>query len=664
MKVERNGNRGHFGSSQSNSYSTVARVHFRNLHKLDVDEMTFQGDRVMRKQHKLVGSRVLAASIAIGLMLMGGQAFADVPVSMTHQGRLLDDDGAAKTGDVDLEFALYDAADDGTILWSDNISTVLNDQGVYSVTLGDEAQPIDSELLQDGEVYLALTVDGDEMSPRMELTSVPFASLASTAEVANSVVDGAITSDSLAEGAITGDVIESVGWEQITDVPTDITDSADTLAELGCGAQEVALYDGSEWTCSDLDFPTYSGEDFATSNQDCSADDVVVGIDAGGDLVCVPQQDTTYSGSDFATSAQECSGNDVAVGVDSGGNLICMPQQDTTYSGSDFATSAQECSGNDVAVGITSSGTLMCTTVDDTTYDAGTGLALSADNEFSVDTGYLDSNYLRGDGTINVEGSGNFDGNVAVNANATGSGSWIRFRDTGGFDTPRMWHNEPTSRLRFLDIDEVSTAGDLGADGDLSVGGQVVGDRLGVNLDGDPQTAMHVKGDTLGEGISLEASDLSNTDLQHAWTMATHYLTGDLTFRFTDDIYDEDFSNRAYISVDDGSFNQFSDRRMKRDIEGLDRVLNDIMALRPVQYRAISADDDSSPSVGFIAQEVEKIFPELVKYTEEDDQYWMGYADFGVLSIQAIQEQQEIIDEQAEQLDELEARLERLEAGR
>ena len=48
----------------------------------------------------------------------------------------------------------------------------------------------------------------------------------------------------------------------------------------------------------------------------------------------------------------------------------------------------------------------------------------------------------------------------------------------------------------------------------------------------------------------------------------------------------------------------------------------------------------------FIAQEVVEIFPELVSSIEKEGMYMIGYEKFGVIAIQAIKEQQEIIEKQ------------------
>jgi hypothetical protein len=79
------------------------------------------------------------------------------------------------------------------------------------------------------------------------------------------------------------------------------------------------------------------------------------------------------------------------------------------------------------------------------------------------------------------------------------------------------------------------------------------------------------------------------------------------------------------------------------------------------------------PCIGFIAQEVEPIFPELVTPPTNDGKretpYMMNYAGFGVLAIKAIQEQQEILDlqikvnlDQQAIIDAQEERISKLEA--
>ncbi len=61
-----------------------------------------------------------------------------------------------------------------------------------------------------------------------------------------------------------------------------------------------------------------------------------------------------------------------------------------------------------------------------------------------------------------------------------------------------------------------------------------------------------------------------------------------------------------------------SDERLKKDITSLHGVLPKVLALRPVTWRW-KQGDDTGLQYGFVAQEVEKLFPEIIK-----DGQWQG----------------------------------------
>ncbi len=112
-----------------------------------------------------------------------------------------------------------------------------------------------------------------------------------------------------------------------------------------------------------------------------------------------------------------------------------------------------------------------------------------------------------------------------------------------------------------------------------------------------------------------------------------------------------------------------SDRRLKRDIVNLPSLLDKVMALNPVSYY-YNASSTTKPSLGFVAQDVQALFPELIGEREFDNNTYLSinYAGFGVLAIKAVQEQQAQLKRlQAEnetlqqRLNQLEVRLQRIE---
>jgi len=62
-----------------------------------------------------------------------------------------------------------------------------------------------------------------------------------------------------------------------------------------------------------------------------------------------------------------------------------------------------------------------------------------------------------------------------------------------------------------------------------------------------------------------------------------------------------------------------SDITLKQDVVSLDGVLDKVLSLRPVRWRWKAAGKNGKPRYGFIAQEVEEIFPDLVS-----EEVWQG----------------------------------------
>ena len=66
-----------------------------------------------------------------------------------------------------------------------------------------------------------------------------------------------------------------------------------------------------------------------------------------------------------------------------------------------------------------------------------------------------------------------------------------------------------------------------------------------------------------------------------------------------------------------GTLTQNSDSRLKKDIQLLQSPLEKIKALNGYNYHWMATDSDSSLQTGLLAQEVEKVLPELVKTDEK-----------------------------------------------
>ena len=259
---------------------------------------------------------VVASAVAFGA---SATAQAQVPVKFTQQGRLLDDSGEPVTGSVEMTFSIYDAATGGELLWEQAKQVEFDEGGFYSTELGGSNNPINATILEEGERWLQVRVDGGApLEPRAALNAVPYATIAGTA---SAVADGSVTAASLASDfSVSGDQVGDVAWEQITDAPTGLDDGdQDTLGGMTCADGQTVQSDGTGWNCADGS--SYDGGDFALSDQQCTGGQVANGIDATGTLACV--EPASYDGGDFALSDQGCTGGQVVTGVDASGNLQC-----------------------------------------------------------------------------------------------------------------------------------------------------------------------------------------------------------------------------------------------------------------------------------------------------------------------------------------------------
>ncbi|HAB19958.1 MAG TPA: tail fiber domain-containing protein [Verrucomicrobiota bacterium] len=85
-----------------------------------------------------------------------------------------------------------------------------------------------------------------------------------------------------------------------------------------------------------------------------------------------------------------------------------------------------------------------------------------------------------------------------------------------------------------------------------------------------------------------------------------------------------------------GRWTALSDLRLKKNISELDSVLDRVNQLRPVTYRFTNQLDWAPLNLGFIAQEVEPLFPEVV--SEIGGFKGIAYSSLVPVALAAIQE--------------------------
>lgn len=134
-----------------------------------------------------------------------------------------------------------------------------------------------------------------------------------------------------------------------------------------------------------------------------------------------------------------------------------------------------------------------------------------------------------------------------------------------------------------------------------------------------------------------------------------------------------------------GTYNG-SDRELKEDIQDLSDPKEKFLQIKSRKYK-LKKDKDKKTHYGFVAQEIEELFPELVEefvqpgeiiYAQEENEHGelvnvevgrepeqsfkgVNYIEMMPILVKMVQEQTTTIQEQAAKIDDLEKRLEKLE---
>jgi hypothetical protein len=150
-----------------------------------------------------ISVRPLATAAALGLicLLAAASASAQVPTTMSYQGRLLENTSEQEPVDVavDIVFSIWSGSETDPLavqLWTESWTGVTLSNGIFSVLLGSNGSPLDPADFQgDTSLYLQLQVGGETLSPRQQLGAVPFALVD---EPANEIQDLSLAGDTLA----------------------------------------------------------------------------------------------------------------------------------------------------------------------------------------------------------------------------------------------------------------------------------------------------------------------------------------------------------------------------------------------------------------------------------------------------------------------------------
>lgn len=127
-----------------------------------------------------------------------------------------------------------------------------------------------------------------------------------------------------------------------------------------------------------------------------------------------------------------------------------------------------------------------------------------------------------------------------------------------------------------------------------------------------PATGLSFSGISLGNSFNVTLTDISSTD--DTTTSGTFYpvfvdgVTAEAKISTTKLTYDPSLGKLTATTV-----NSSSDENLKKDIHTIENALDKIKQLRGVNFTWKDTDEKSA---GVIAQELQKVFPELVSENE------------------------------------------------
>jgi hypothetical protein len=106
-----------------------------------------------------------------------------------------------------------------------------------------------------------------------------------------------------------------------------------------------------------------------------------------------------------------------------------------------------------------------------------------------------------------------------------------------------------------------------------------------------------------------------------------------------------------------------SSLRFKEDVADMGDTSDALMQLRPVTFHYKAGVDDGSRLLqyGLVAEEVAKVYPELVQYDDKGKPFTVRYHAINAMLLNELQKQHGTIEEQKAQLEQQEARIKRLE---
>ena len=604
---------------------------------------------------------------------------------LSFQGRLTDAQNNPITAATDITFAIYNAETGSVSLWTETQTAITPDsQGFFSVNLG-ATTPIPGNVFTDNSsLYLGIAINGTpELVPRQRLASVPYAINSETLQGMVPITDlNAGTSNVLLALDSTGKLtiggkasptFEATGGEfklagkSLVLATSTGSNGNITLAPDGSG--KIDLHSALINSGNSGTFPgavevndkfvviaTESAVAAFILNNNTAGGDIFTASSSGvtrftiaNDGLLIMKKYTTDGGLLFANSKGEVyqTGGGTSNKCLLGGTLPVWGScgtGETPFWTQGTGTIYQANLTQDFLIGGTAtSGAKFSVT------NVASGSPVASISATSTGTGIS----LNGNGTIqsllnsNLTIGGNTTGNIILSPN-NGLGS-VGIGTTTPIGVLNVNGTAPGKALTILnetggnDIFTASAGGNtrfvIANNGNVGIGNSRPSSALDVwGLSGTASVASF-SGNTSFAGLVIDNSGTGDilTASSSGMTRLTLTNNGNLGIGTATPGARLQVGNQGDGSIARAnSWNTFSDIRFKDNINVIGDALNKVLALNGVSF---TWRNSGLPSIGFVAQDVEKIVPEIVS----TDAFGFKSLDYGKITpllVNAIHDQQ------------------------
>lgn len=613
------------------------------------------------------------------LIIISVSLYSQVPQTISWQGILQDSEQKNLSGTYSLTAKLFLASSGGTAIWSETHNNVTVADGLVNLSLGSLTT---FNINFDDDYWLEITVGNGTPLPRISLSAVPYAIRARTVETGDNWGSQTVVSDATLTGS--GTTVSNL-----------------KLAQQGANIGQILKWNGSTWSPANDSLGGLILPYEATASTSAFSSALKV-TNAG---------QSTYAITGHATNTNPFGSSRGIYGISDADNGIGIEGHVTHKTGSTVGVSGLSESSGGVGVFGRASSTSGETfgVVGRSESTAGTGV-------FGVASTFTGTNYGVQGRSYSTSGTG-VEGEATASSGSTfgvtgrsSSPSGAGVFGTSSATTGSAWGvfgSSVSTSGRAIGARAIATTGTTygvhsqvlsndGFSGYFTGGKFYVSGNVGFGTE-TPASKLHIQSTGAGDIFRIEHSTTNNylfrfrqsasngsgafyvnndagEDKILLFAEGSSYINGgNLGLGTTSPSQKLDVIGNIRVSAIgsgvywgpvnrsfDGTFTtSTSDIRMKENVQTINDGLSKVMQLRGVTF-TWKSNPEYGNRIGFIAQELEKVLPELVFTNEVDGYKGVNYAEVTAVLVEAIKEQNKLLDNQNEKINELERKLELL----